>query len=252
MERAGRLLADAKSVVVLTGAGVSAESGLATFREPEQGLWARYDPMELAHIDAFYRDPELVTRWYHWRFTRARDAQPNDGHRALARLQEWLTRDGRGFRLITQNIDGLHQRAGSRDVVELHGTILIWRCTKTGDQYPLDTIDFSSFPPRSSAGGVLRPNVVWFGEALPEKALEAASDAAESCDVFVSVGTSALVWPAAGFIEVARRSGAATIEVNLDATPNSEAVDISLRGSSGELLPRLLDRAQRLRAAEDQ
>lgn len=234
------MLAQARSVVVLTGAGVSAQSGLSTFRDAQTGLWARYDPMELAHIDAFHRDPELVTRWYHARFEKCLSAQPNPGHNALASLEHRLASAGRTFTLITQNIDRLHQRAGSRNVVEIHGNILTWRCTKTGREQDMREIPFDTFPPRSAAGALLRPNVVWFGEMLPQAAVEASQAALSSCDLFLSIGTSAVVWPAAGFIEVARSRGAATVEINRDPTPVSAGVDISIRGLSGEVLPGIL------------
>ncbi|MFI4894082.1 MAG: SIR2 family NAD-dependent protein deacylase [Phycisphaerales bacterium JB058] len=240
IEKAALLLREARSVVVLTGAGVSAESGISTFRDKETGLWAKYDPMELAHIDAFHRDPELVTRWYHWRFTRCKDCEPNPGHAALAELQKQTEARGGSFSLLTQNVDGLHQTAGSTNVSEIHGTILTWRCTKTGEHYELDEIDFSSFPPASKAGGLLRPNVVWFGEALPERELERAFHDSSSCDVFMSVGTSSVVQPAASLIELAKGAGASTIEVNLEPTPISEIVDVSVFGKAGEVLPRLL------------
>lgn len=235
------LLAAAQRVVVLTGAGVSAESGLSTFRDKQTGLWSKYDPMELAHIDAFNRDPELVTRWYHWRFTRARDCTPNAGHHAIASLQRWFRARGGELSILTQNVDGLHQRAGGEGVVELHGTILTWRCLSSGQQLTLDEIDFSSFPPRSDAGGLLRPNVVWFGEMLPSDALNTADQVLSSCDVFMSIGTSAVVWPAAGFAKVARSQGAATIEINLEPTPLTPDVDVSLLGPSAIVLPALCD-----------
>lgn len=238
-----RVLADSRSVAVLTGAGVSAESGISTFRDPQDGLWAKFDPMELAHIDAFHRDPELVTRWYHWRFEKCRHCKPNPGHDALARIQrEVVARSGR-FTLLTQNIDGLHQQAGSTEVVELHGTILRWRCTKTGKEVDMADIPFDKFPPRSAAGGLLRPNVVWFGEMLPEAALHSAWAAAGGCDLFMSIGTSAVVQPAASLISVAAERGAKTIEINREPTPISGEVDWSIMGKSGEILPRLAELA---------
>jgi NAD-dependent deacetylase len=240
---AADLLREATSVVVLTGAGVSAESGVSTFRDAEDGLWAKYDPMQLATIEAFHADPELVTRWYHHRFEKCRHCEPNPGHHALADMQLRYTQRGHRFTLLTQNIDGLHQRAGSTDVVEFHGTILTWRCMDTGEHYPMAEIDFSSFPPMSPAGGLLRPNVVWFGEMLPTDALATADEVVSACDLFISVGTSAVVYPAAGYIEIARARGAKTIEINRDHTPMSGRVDLSIRGLSGEVLPQLVERA---------
>lgn len=244
LKSASAMLKDAERIVVLTGAGVSAESGISTFRDQETGLWAKYDPMELAHIDAFRRDPELVTRWYHWRFTKCKDCEPNDGHRALAELQKRTESRGRNFSLLTQNVDGLHQRAGSTNVSEIHGTILTWRSTQTGTHYDLEDIDFSSFPPMSKAGGILRPNVVWFGEMLPQQELERAFTESAACDVFMSVGTSSVVQPAASLIELARQNGAKTIEVNLEPTPISDAVDVSLFGKAGDVLPKLVNQIE--------
>lgn len=240
LQRAAGWLRGARSVAVLTGAGVSAESGIDTFRDPQGGLWAKYDPMELAHIDAFHRDPELVTRWYHWRFCKCVDCGPNPGHDALARIEHELTGRGGSFLLATQNVDGLHQRAGSQAVVELHGTILTWRSLDTGEHWPIDRIDFSTFPPRSATGALLRPNVVWFGEMLPEDALRQALQAAASCDLLLTVGTSAAVYPAAGLIDVAADAGARVIEINRQRTQASSRADVSLLGPSGQILPALL------------
>lgn len=239
LQTAAGLLAEAESIVALTGAGVSAESGISTFRDKETGLWAKYDPMELAHIEAFHRDPELVTRWYHWRFTKCKDCQPNPGHHALAELQKRTEARGGSFSLLTQNVDGLHQRAGSTNVSEIHGTILTWRCTKTGQHHELEDIDFSTFPPTFDAGGILRPNVIWFGEMLPEKELQRAYNDSSTCDVFMSIGTSSVVQPAASLIDLAKSQGAKTIEINMEPTPISESVDVSLFGKAGEVLPML-------------
>ena len=240
-DRAANTLKAATSIVVLTGAGVSAESGIPTFREPEEGLWAKYDPMELATIDAFHQNPELVTRWYHWRFQRCAACQPNAAHHALASLQHAAIARGTTFTLLTQNIDGLHQQAGSTDVIELHGTIHRWRAIDTGDEIAMRDIDFSVFPPRSGSGALLRPNVVWFGEMLPQDALQAAERAARNCDVFLSIGTSSLVYPAAGLVELTRSAGGTTIEINRDPTPITDIVDLSILGRAGEILPQLIE-----------
>ncbi len=237
---------DARSIVVLTGAGVSAESGLSTFRDPEEGLWSKYDPMELATIDAFNANPELVTRWYHWRFTRAIDVEPNPGHHALAQIERLKHQHDSGFTLITQNIDGLHQRGGSSNVVEIHGTILTWRCTKTGAERPLSEIEFDQFPIPSDTGGLMRPCVVWFGEQLPESAIRASFEALSDCDLFMSIGTSATVQPAASFIEVARENGARTVEINRDPTPITDEVDLTVLGPSGLVLPEIMDALREL------
>jgi NAD-dependent deacetylase len=234
-------LATARHVAVVTGAGISAESGIRTFRDTMSGLWKDFDPQKLATQEAFDADPELVTRWYDWRRLGCLAAEPNPGHLALARLEEWMRARGGDFILLTQNVDGLHQRAGSRNVVEVHGSIHTWRCTATGREVRPESAAFDTFPPTSAWGGLLRPGVVWFGESLPIDALRAADHAIQHADVFFSVGTSAVVYPAAGFIEVAGAHGALTVEVNKDPTPLSRRVDYSLRGSAGEILPRILD-----------
>jgi NAD-dependent deacetylase len=245
---AGRLKG-ARRVVVITGAGISAESGLRTFRggshdlPPDmQALWKDFDPMTLATPEAFEADPAGVARWYDWRRVGCLAATPNPGHAALADLERRLAASGGDFTLLTQNVDRLHHRAGSASVVELHGSIIEWRCTRTGTRLTPPTAPMSEFPPRSpfDPRGLLRPDVVWFGEALPQDAVRRATLAAQACDVFISVGTSAVVYPAAGFMWLASASGAFTAEVNLEATPHSGAVDAAVRGRCGEVLPRLL------------
>ncbi|MFG0245271.1 MAG: NAD-dependent deacetylase [Phycisphaerales bacterium JB052] len=238
--RAAEMIDDARSIVILTGAGVSAESGLATFRDPDEGHWSKYDPMELATVHAFNKDPELVTRWYHWRFTRARDVEPNPGHYAIGALQHHKSNANQSLTLITQNVDGLHQRAGATDVVELHGTIHTWRCTKTGKQRPLTELSFDTFPIPGDDGGLMRPCIVWFGETLPDDALQRSFEAMAECDLFISIGTSGTVEPAASFILAAKENGAKTIEINRDPTPNTGIVDLALLGASGVNLPQIL------------
>jgi NAD-dependent deacetylase len=234
-------LASAKHVVVLTGAGVSAPSGIPTFRDALAGLWAKYDPAELATAGAFGRNPGLVTQWYDERRLQVLRCTPNAGHLALVVLERQIAERGGRFTLITQNVDRLHQRAGSGRVVELHGSLLVWRCTKTGaEQEFLDAVPLGEYPPRSPAGGLFRPGVVWFGEVLPQGAIEAAEKAAGECDLFLSLGTSDMVYPAAGLIETAAMSGARTCEINLDETPNSRVADWSIRGRCDEVLPELV------------
>lgn len=230
-------------LVALTGAGISSESGIPTFRDALEGLWAKYDPTDLATPEAFERDPETVTRWYDWRRLKYLDAQPNPGHRALARLGALFESEGRAFTLVTQNVDRLHQLAGSREVIELHGTIWVWRCSRCGEEAEVRGEAFPSYPPLCGCGGARRPGVVWFGEMLPEGALRAASNAAGSCDLFMSIGTSAVVYPAAGLAHLARARGARVLEVNTDATPLSSLVDWSLQGRCGTLLPMLVEAA---------
>lgn len=247
---AAEALAKARRVVVLTGAGVSAESGLRTFRgataadlPPDmQALWKEFDPMRLATPEAFAADPAMVTRWYDWRRLGCLAAEPNPGHLALAELERRLCAASGSYHLLTQNVDRLHQKAGSRAVVELHGSIIEWRCTRTRKTVTPPAEPFGEVPAPSphSAAAILRPNVVWFGEALPEAALSASYAALEACDLFMSVGTSAVVYPAAGFMEIAAANGAVTIEVNGERTPLSARVDYCLLGKSGQLLPALI------------
>jgi NAD-dependent deacetylase len=242
---AAAALADARHVVVITGAGISAESGIRTFRDTMQGLWKDFDPQKLATPEAFDADPEMVTRWYDWRRQGCLAADPNPGHLALARLEHLLTARGREFTLLTQNVDRLHQKAGSRNVVEVHGSIIEWRCTRTGRKTIPGHEPFAEFPPKSpfADGALLRPDVVWFGEALPDSALAIAEDVLTRCDVFLSVGTSSVVYPAAGFAELAMHRGAGVIEVNPDRTPLSSLCTWSLRGKAGDILPPLVEQA---------
>lgn len=232
-------LRTARSVGVLTGAGVSAESGLSTFRGPG-GLWENQDVLALATPQAFARDPGKVWQWYAWRREQALLARPNPGHLALASWEEKLTGRGGRFDLITQNVDGLHQAAGSRHVVELHGSGWVLRCTRCGDERMDRAHPLAELPPRcGKCAGLLRPGVVWFGETLPPEALAAAQAVAAHAEVFVVAGTSGTVYPAAGLVLEAARAGALTVEANLEPTPLSGEVDYSLRGKSSQLLPAL-------------
>ena len=232
-------LSDAGRVVALTGSGVSAESGIPTFREAQTGLWERYDPQELATPEAFARNPRLVWEWYEWRRHLVAEAEPNPGHLALAELGRRIP----GFTLVTQNVDGLHGRAGSRNVIELHGNILRSKCSLEDEVVQPEEHD-DSVPPRCArCGASLRPDVVWFGELLPFEALEAASEAARECDLLLSIGTSSLVYPAAALPYEALENGAALVEVNPSETPLTPHADYSLRGSVNEVLPNLLREA---------
>ena len=230
-----RLLRDAGRVTVLTGSGVSAESGVPTFREAQTGLWGRFNPQQLATPEAFDRDPRLVWEWYAWRRSLVSEAEPNPAHRALAELEGMVPE----LTLVTQNVDGLHQRAGSRSVVELHGNILRSKCSWEGVIVEPGDHDESVPPLCPGCGAYLRPDVVWFGEMLPAAAMEAASEAATRCDVFLSVGTSSLVYPAAALPFEALENGALVVEVNPGETPLSRHADHVLRGRAGELLPEL-------------
>ncbi|MGA3327608.1 MAG: NAD-dependent deacylase [Terriglobia bacterium] len=223
-------------IVAFTGAGISAESHVPTFRAAG-GLWRNYSPERLATPEAFSSDPRLVWEWYDWRRQIIHNAQPNSGHQALAEIERRAT--GR-FTLVTQNVDGLHDRAGSRNVVKLHGDIWRVRCTSCGAEEQNEQVPLDPLPPHCRCGALLRPAVVWFGEALPECAWERAFEAAARAAVFLAIGTSALVYPAAGLVRVACQSGARVVVVNPDPTPADEHAEWILRGSAGEILPRLL------------
>jgi NAD-dependent deacetylase len=237
-EEAARAVAGARHIVVLSGAGISKDSGLPTFREAQTGLWARYQPEDLATPEAFERQPDVVWRWYAWRRELVLRSEPNDGHRAIVELQRRAPR----VTLITQNVDGLHHRAGSSDVIELHGNIMRIRCSTCGAE---DHDPGAGEPPSCTAcGGLLRPDVVWFGEMLPEQALQRATAAAASCDVLLSVGTSGMVYPAAGLLSVAAQAGATVIVVNPDATSAGlHGAPLCLAGGASDLLPRLVSAA---------
>ena len=229
----------ARSVCVLTGAGISAESGIPTFRDAMDGLWAEFRAEELATAEAFARDPETVTRWYDWRRQKCAAAKPNPGHLAIA---AWAGQCPH-FTLVAQNVDRLHQAAGSRAVIELHRTLWVWRCVPCGAEREEREVPFEEYPPKCACGGNRRPSVVWFGEALPEAALEAAYRAAQSCELFFSIGTSAGVYPAADLAHAARKCGVRIAEINLQPTPLSAAADWTVLGRAGDALPALIERA---------
>jgi len=229
-------LRGARHVAVLTGAGISAESGIATFRDTATGLWARFNPEEVATLEAFRRTPGFVWRWYAERRQVIGGAEPNAAHRALVELEARVP----AFTLITQNIDDLHRRAGSRNIVELHGNIHRARCLDEGTRVE-SWADTADPPPRCpDCGGMLRPDVVWFGEMLPLAAINAAFAVASSCDVFLSVGTSGTVEPAASLAYEALRSDAVVVEVNSEETPLTPSATYVLQGPAGEVLPALL------------
>ena len=236
VRRAAAALAKARHVCVLTGAGTSAESGIPTFRDAMTGLWSKFRPEDLATPDAFERDPQLVWGWYEWRRELVRGAEPNAGHHALAALAGRIPR----LTLVTQNVDGLHQRAGSRGVIEYHGNILQDRCSVEQVVAQRSPGASQGLPHCATCGGLLRPNVVWFGEMIPRDALLRADAAAQECDLFLSVGTSALVYPAAALAETALARGIPLIEVNPNPTDLSSRADWVLAGPSGRLLPELL------------
>lgn len=232
-------LAEAQHVVVFTGAGVSAESGVSTFRDALTGLWARFDPMQLATPEAFLADPELVWGWYEWRRQLLLKAQPNPAHQAIVKLAEQVPK----LTVITQNVDDLHERAGSREVLHLHGSIFKPRCFNCAKPYALTAVPAmtheQALPPPLclNCQGMIRPGVVWFGEALPQAEMEAAFTAAENCDVLLSIGTSGVVQPAAQIPQLALRSGAWVAHINPEPISCQHARELSLVGAAGHILP---------------
>jgi NAD-dependent deacetylase len=239
LERAAGFLRAAERVAVLTGAGVSAESGLATFRGPG-GLWEGQRVEDVATPFAFQRDPALVWRFYNARRANLKTVRPNPGHHALAALEERLG-PGR-FTLITQNVDGLHHAAGSRWVLELHGNLARVRCTHCSLREDRAGESLDELPRCPACAHLLRPDIVWFHEMLPEEVWLEAEAAVHDCQCFLVAGTSAVVYPAAGLIDIARDAGARVIEVNLTPTAASHASDVGLYGPSGQILPELVQR----------
>ncbi len=232
-------LRNASRLAVLTGAGVSAESGLPTFRQAQTGLWSRYEPTELATPEAFLRNPRLVWDWYAYRRQMVREARPNPAHYALVTLEQHTA----NFTLITQNIDGLHRRAGSQSILELHGNLEHIRRFESGD-YVETWDDDGQTPPRCpETGELLRPAVVWFGEELPQQELHMAYSAAEQAQVFLAIGTSAMVQPAASLPLVAKHAGAYVIEINPEETALSAIADCWFRAKAGVALPTLVRQA---------
>jgi NAD-dependent deacetylase len=237
----------ARRVAALTGAGISAESGIPTFRSGATALWRSYRAEELATPEAFARDPSLVTEWYLMRLKMVLGARPNAGHVALAQIERRLEARGAGFSLVTQNVDGLHGEGGSQDLVELHGSIRTWRCVACGQEQRAADLygrlaDEKHLPFRCSCGSMLRPGVVWFGETLPPHAWERAESAASAADVFIVAGTSAAVYPAASLVAIAKHSGAFVVEINPEATGATTLCDMAVRSPSGEFLPLICER----------
>jgi NAD-dependent deacetylase len=234
MQRIREWLACAGRIAALTGAGISAESGIPTFRGAG-GLWREFRAEDLATPQAFARNPKLVWEWYDWRRGLIAAAQPNAGHLAIAELE----RRSKYFTLITQNVDGLHDRAGSRPL-KLHGDIWTVRCMDCGRERRDDRASIPDLPPRCACGSLERPGVVWFGEGLPSTVWLAAEQAAREAEVFLVIGTSAVVYPAAGLVELAKSSGAKIVEINIAETPVTDFVDASLRGPAAGVLPQFI------------
>ena len=226
-------LKDSRKIVFVTGAGISQESGIPTFRGKD-GYWRKYDPMKLASIDAFYDDPKLVWEWYDDRRKNILDVKPNEGHFAISQMEEF-----KDVVILTQNIDGLHQRSGSTNVLELHGSIIRIKCTVC-DFTDNITENFESLPPKCKCGSMLRPDVVWFGEPLPQNIWQSAIKEASVCDVMVIVGTSLVVSPANTLHVYAKQNGAILIEVNPEKTVMSNDMTLSIQATSVGVLPKML------------
>lgn len=230
-------LKEAKSIVVLTGSGVSAESGIPTFRDGD-GLWNKFKPEELASMDAFLKNPELVWEWYKWRQNLIENVKPNAGHYALAQMEEYFSKNNQEFAIITQNVDGLHKLSGSKNIYELHGNIMRAKCTKCN--YKTENIEKSEkLPTCLQCGNNLRPDIVWFGEQLPEEEIDKAFELSENSDVFLSIGTSALVYPAAMLPVHAIDEGSYSVEINPEKGPISYLFNQNIREKSGEILPEI-------------
>ncbi len=226
-------LIDSRKIVFVTGAGISQESGIPTFRGKD-GHWRKYDPMKLASIDAFYDDPKLVWEWYEDRRKNILDAKPNEGHFAISKMEKY-----KDVVVLTQNIDGLHQRSGSTNVLELHGSIIRIKCTVCNFTANI-TKNFESLPPKCGCGNMLRPDVVWFGEALPQDIWKNAIKQASICDIMIIVGTSLAVSPANTLPLYAKQNGATLIEVNPEKTVMSNDMDLSIQATSANALPKIL------------
>jgi len=226
-------LKDSRKIVFVTGAGISQESGIPTFRGKD-GYWRKYDPMKLASIDAFYDDPKLVWEWYEDRRKNILSVKPNEGHFAISQMEEF-----KDVVILTQNIDGLHQRSGSTNVLELHGSIIRIKCTVC-DFIDNITENFESLPPKCKCGSMLRPDVVWFGESLPQDIWQSAIKEASVCDVMVIVGTSLVVSPANTLPVYAKQNGAILIEVNPEKTVMSNDMTLSIQATSVGVLPKML------------
>lgn len=244
IQKAAELIKEARIVTILTGAGVSKESGVPTFRDALEGLWAQYDPAQLATPQAFQENPKLVWDWYEWRRDVAGKVAPNEGHYALAKIQVYKPHT----HVITQNVDDLHEQAGSKDVIHLHGNIATHKCFDNCQGKPtlidITTLEFDkdAGPPTCPhCGAYVRPNVVWFGEPLPSNELNKAGQYSQDCDVMIVVGTSGMVSPASQLPGIAKQTGSKIIEVNPDNSMITPLADVKLKGASGQMLPKVIE-----------
>lgn len=234
-------LKSARTVVFFSGAGISAESGIPTFRGKD-GIWNKFRPEELANFDAFIRNPQLVWEWYNYRKSIIHQSKPNAGHLAIVEMEKYFDE----VIVITQNVDNFHRRAGSKTVYELHGNIERNFCVKCKKHYN-GKLNFKNGIPKCKCGGLIRPDVVWFGELLPADQFQLSEKGARNCDVFFVVGTSAIVYPAASLVHIAKSNGAFLVEVNIEETEASSIVDISLFGESGKVLPQIVEELKLMR-----
>lgn len=242
IEKAVSRLKGTKFLLVITGAGISKESGVPTFRGKD-GLWESFRAEDLATPYAFERDPALVWRWYDWRRGIIRSCEPNKGHFAVKELSELFSSR---FFLITQNVDGLHERTGIKDMIAIHGNIFRVRCIKESRTFELFDVPLKEIPPKCSCGSLLRPDVVWFGEAIPSELLNKAYEMIERADTLLVVGTSGIVHPVASFPYMVKRKGGFIIEVNIESTPITEIADITLFGKAAEILPEVVFKLKEL------
>lgn len=234
-------LSESKRIVFFTGAGISAESGIPTFRGKD-GIWNKLKPEELANFNAFLRNPQMVWEWYNHRKKIIHESKPNNGHLAIAGFEKYFD----DVTVVTQNIDNLHRRAGSTKIYELHGNIERNYCIKCNTYYN-EELDFSEGVPKCKCGGLIRPDVVWFGEFLPADQLVESEKATISSDMFFVVGTSAVVYPAAGLVYTAKRAGSFIVEVNIEETEVSSIADASFFGEAGKVLPAILEKVKDLK-----
>lgn len=228
MDELIKLIKNTKNVIVFTGAGISKDSGIQTFRDTD-GLWKDFDPNVYATYEGFMNNPEKVWRWYLYRYEKIKSANPNEGHYFVAKVEKY----SQNFALITQNIDGLHTKAGSKNVIELHGNIHRVKCCACRNKFNTEDVNFSILPPLCECGGLLRPDVVWFGEALPYKELQLAFSYAGTAQLAIVIGTSCLVYPAAEVPFIVKRNGGAIIEINPEKTPLTDYADLHISKVDG-------------------